>query len=109
LAIVALYFHCNCGQHLRSDEDQAGGFTRCLACSRLVRVPSLDRANLAVGIDTPVSSPTRPAKPVPLAPPVIVLESKAVEVSSSTFEPRPRSSDDPEIFPLRDPFDRIDF
>jgi len=69
----------------------------------------LDRANQALGIETLASAVPQPVVVVPVVPPVPVLETKAVEVSSLTFEPRPRSHDDSLTFPLRDPIDRVDF
>ena len=87
---MAIFFSCPCGQQLRVDETSASGHTRCLACDRLVRVPSLHHANQALGID---ASPIFDAPPpvhseAPLPVPVL----KVVEVSSSQFPPRPRKA-----------------
>jgi len=84
---VAIFFCCPCGQNLRVDEDLAGGSTRCLACGRLVPVPSLHSANQGIGIDSPptVAAP----RPIQVVPPVPVLELKVTEIPMPPPAPLP--------------------
>jgi hypothetical protein len=73
---VAIFFSCLCGQPLRADEDGTASHTRCLACGRLNRVPSVKRANQALGIDAAgdaeldiePAEPPPPALPIPPVP-----------------------------------------
>jgi hypothetical protein len=69
---VAIFFSCSCGQSLRADENGAAGFTRCPACGRLARVPSLHGANQALGINAEEGEENS-APPPPLPPPVVTI------------------------------------
>src|SRR5437762_2134663 len=89
-ASVAIFFSCHCGQSLRVEETSASSHTRCLACGRLVPVPSLQHANQALGIDaSPVLEEPPPVRrDAPAAVPVL----RVVEVSSTQIPPRPHKT-----------------
>jgi hypothetical protein len=109
---VAIYFPCLCGQPLRVDEERAGTHTRCPACDRLTRAPSLERSNTALGIapaeDLPepiAVLPPVPAAEVPepsaFVPPIPAVRLIVVEETSSPPRPAPPPvADEPPVYPL---------
>jgi hypothetical protein len=100
---VAIFFSCLCGQQLRAEESGAAGFTRCLACSRLVPIPSVRRANEAVGID---AAPESQALPLPAPaltiPPLPIIKVQLVETAAIPTvrrTPRRRTSEEDDDLP----------
>jgi hypothetical protein len=80
---VAIFFSCLCGQQLRAEESGATGHTRCPACSRLVPIPSVQRANEAIGIDAAPESQALPMPaPLPTVPPLPIVKVQLVETAA---------------------------
>ena len=101
---MAIFFSCLCGQPLRADEDGAASHRRCLACGRLNRVPSVKRANQALGIDAAGDAeanidlaeppPLLPIPPVPVPKLLLVEDSQMPPVRPVRTRPRPLDGED---------------
>jgi hypothetical protein len=104
VATVAIFFPCLCGQPLRVDADRAGAPTRCPVCDRLVQAPSLQRANLALGIDAAPTAPAEePVEVVPLERPAAspaVPAVRPVLLEETDLPPRPTAPTDREGPPV---------
>jgi hypothetical protein len=86
---MAIFFSCSCGQSLRAEENEAGGFARCLFCGCLAQVPDLDAANRGLDINCSPPTPTEASRPMQALPPIPVVDIVVTDVPMPPPAPWP--------------------